>query len=101
AAEYIAVQQLITGGKQMLVLGPSGTALQGSFLLNGINGSLDSLAIPKGVIAIENYGSTSGNLVLGGTLLNAGHIFALSTEANINHGAVTASNIVNKASGVI
>ena len=54
AAEYVAIQQVLSSGSQSLVLGKNGAASGGSFSINALGASqLDNLVVPKNVTAID------------------------------------------------
>ncbi len=100
-AELVAAQQVLSGGKQTLVINSSGVATGGTFSLNGntvgaldgaLKGNISGLDISKGVTALDTVGSLS----LGGTLVNQGKLDIGAAGQTLD--TISASNITN-ASG--
>ena len=102
AAEYAAVQQVLHTGVQSLDISGAGAAVAGRFAVNQLPASvLDSLAIPKGVTVIQDFGKSAGRLVLPGSLTNVGSFFAVSTNANVTTADLAASSIYNGVNGLL
>jgi len=100
-AELVAAQQVLSGGKQTLVINASGVATGGTFSLNGstvgaldgaLKGNISGLDISKGVTAVDSLSSLS----LGGTLVNQGKLDIGASGQTLD--TISASNITN-ASG--
>lgn len=99
AAQYIAAQQVLLTGSQEILLGTGGSAVGGSFFVNN-TGSIDSLVIPHGVTAINDFGH-SGVLSLLGNLQNNGAFYAVSSNQSISTASIFAGNIVNGSTGLL
>ena len=102
AAESIALQQVLAGGQQSLLLGDQGHAIGGSFnLSSGIgSGMLSGLVVPTGVTAIHDFGLVS-NLNLTGNFNNAGNFYAISSNSAVTAANISALNIFNQAGGLL
>jgi hypothetical protein len=104
AAELIAAEQVISGGKQELTINARGAATGGFFdLSNGtvsaldkaLGGSIGSLVISHGVKAVDSL----NNLALSGSLVNLGSITGTTTGAQDKTSeTITAANIINSGS---
>lgn len=100
-AEHIAVQQKIATGDQSILLGALGNAVGGTFNIHSdISGAIDSLVIPFGVTAIHDFG-VSPQLNIIGNLSNSGSLFGISTNAAVQTGIISASNIFNQSGGLL
>lgn len=105
SAEFVALQQVIDGGSQSLVVDQSGKGVDGSFTLNSIddagrNIKASSLTVSAGVDAIGNFGRRSDFKVTR-ELVNYGNIYALSDDASGNKASIGARNITNHTDATI
>jgi len=101
AAEFVALQQVLSTGHQTLRLASSGTAKGGSFQLTpDLTQQVSSLVVPKGVIAVDDFART-GNLNLSGDLTNAGTFYAFSSSPAVMTASVSAANIFNQPGAVL
>lgn len=85
-AELLAVTQLMTTGRQTLMLNTSGAATGGSAVVSAASAlnSLSALSIPKGV-SILSVGTTGANaLTVTGAVNLAGSLFALQRAAGLD-----------------
>jgi hypothetical protein len=100
-AERLAVFQVISTGRQSLLLGTSGNAVGGRFTV-GPNFSqyVSSLTVPAGVTAIDHL-TTSSTLSLQGNLINAGTFFVVSSNPSLRTANIGAYNISNLAGALI
>lgn len=99
-AEHIAVQQKIATGDQSILLGALGNAVGGTFNVHSdISGAIGSLVIPAGVTAIHDFGVSQLNIT--GNLSNSGNLFGISTNAAVQSGIISASNIFNQSGGLL
>ncbi|MBX3151683.1 hypothetical protein KF728_16125 [Candidatus Obscuribacterales bacterium] len=95
AAEYIAVQQMLSQNQQELSVGAGGTATGGSFDLNQPGGTrINNLVVPQNVSAINNF-SSNRSVNLSGDLTNLGSIYGLSTSNRVRSGVISADDINN------
>lgn len=99
-AQYVAANQVLSGGSQQLLLGSAGNAVGGSFAIHQTNYPLGNLVVPQGVTAIHDFG-VGAPLNLSGTLTNAGTIYALSSNESVNSAAIASTNIVNQQGALI
>lgn len=101
AAEFVALQQIVSGGNQNLGLDAAGRAVSGNFAVHALSQSvLNNLAIPSGVTAIHDFGAANTLNVLG-NLTNNGTLFAVSTNAATTIANIAASNIFNNANALL
>ncbi len=101
AAERLAVYQLVSTGKQSIILSGLGNATGGSLSLGAhFSQYVSGLVIPTNVTAIKNF-SLSSSLNLSGNLTNAGSIVGIVTSPNTTSGLISATNISNLAGGSI
>lgn len=105
SAEYVALQQVVDGGSQSLVIDKSGRGVDGSFTLNtiddaGRNIKASSLTVSAGVDAIGNFGRNS-EFRITRELVNYGNIYALSDDASGTKATIGARNITNHADAAI
>ncbi|MDZ4835519.1 MAG: hypothetical protein SGJ27_17225 [Candidatus Melainabacteria bacterium] len=105
SAEFVALQQLIDGGSQSLIIDQSGRGVDGSFTLNSIddagrNIKASSLTVSAGVDAIGNFGHNS-DFKIRRELVNYGNIYALSDNAAGDKANIGARNITNHADATI
>lgn len=95
AAEYIAVQQMLSQNQQELSVGAGGTATGGSFDLNQPGGTrINNLVVPQNVSAVNNF-SSNRSVNLSGDLTNLGSIYGLSTSNRVRSGVISADDINN------
>lgn len=100
-AELMAVMQVLNGGVQSLKLGADGNAVRGRFsLAPSFAAQLTGLVIPQGVKLVQDFG-TLASLSFTGDLVNAGKIFAFSSNAAQTSATFGAQNIFNQSTGVI
>ncbi len=98
AAEMVAVYQVIDSGRQAIQIGVHGNAVGGSVVITSrLARNLGSLLIPQGVTVIDNASA----LTLGGSLINSGTLFAVSTGPGVTAASITAANIMNRQGGII
>src|SRR4030095_9015817 len=102
AAEYLAVQQVLSSGQQSLLLNRRGAAVGGSFSVAGdtFQGSINKMVVPRGVSALFDAASLQ-SLNLSGNLRNAGNIYAFSTDSSIASAIISANNVVNQHGALI
>jgi hypothetical protein len=101
AAEFVALQQIVTGGTQNLGLDAAGRAVSGNFNVHSLPQSvLNSLTIPTGVSAIHNF-AASNTLNLVGNLTNNGTLYAVSTNSGTTVANIAASNIFNNVNALL
>ncbi|MBS1992719.1 MAG: hypothetical protein JSS83_19510 [Cyanobacteria bacterium SZAS LIN-3] len=109
AAELVAAQQVLSGGKQEITINANGIATGGHFNLNNttvsaldaaVGGNVGSLVISRGVHALDSL----SNLSLMGSLINLGSL-VVGVEPGKAGGqtvdAISAANIYNGLGGVI
>ncbi len=97
-AESVALNQVLGGGTQSLVLDASGRAVGGQFNLFGNN--LSQVVIPTGVTAVRDFG-TAGSITITGNLSNSGNLFAISSNSQFNTALISASNIFNNQGALL
>jgi hypothetical protein len=95
----VALQQVLAGGGQSLVLGINGNAVGGRMVLSA-GQLLSSLTVPHGVTLVRNFAGST-NLSLAGNLINSGTIYALSTSPTANVAGISARDLVNNSGGLI
>jgi len=101
AAEYVAIQQVLTGRPQAIALNSAGAATGGTFSLNAVDKSnINSLVVPAGVTAIENV-SRNANIVVNGDINNYGSIYAVSSNPKLISATISALGIFNELGGSI
>ena len=106
AAEYVAIQEVLNGGTQSLVIAKNGAATGGDVDLNQISTlKVGELIIPKNVAGLDNLSINGGSLSFTGDLLNYGAIDGIaglnSTSANTNALVIAALSIINESGGTI
>jgi len=104
AAEFVALQQIIGGESQSLVVDNSGRGVDGQFNLSNISDAgrnirTSSLVIPTSVDATGNF-AKNGDIRLTGNLVNNGTIYATSDKAGVT-AKIGARNITNSADALI
>lgn len=94
-AEFVALSQIMTTGRQTLSLNAAGTAIGGNFALSAaLSQAISALSIPQGVTVVRNFGAASA-LSLAGNLTNAGTFYAFSSSPTVTTASITAANITN------
>jgi hypothetical protein len=94
----VAVYQVIDSGRQAIQIGVHRNAVGGSVVITSrLARNLGSLVIPQGVTVIDNASA----LTLGGSLINSGTLFAVSTDPDVKEASITATNIMNRHGGLI
>lgn len=99
AAEFVALQQVIDGDAQSLVVDGSGRGVDGSFNLGSIDNAgrsikASSLTISEGVEAIGNFGRNSDFKVTR-ELINYGDMYALTSNTANNKANIGARDVTN------
>src|SRR5207302_9334414 len=74
-AEALAVMQLLTTGRQSIVLNAGGAAAGGSVSLTGANSAASTMVIPRGVTVLDNLATSNNALSIAGNLSNAGSLY--------------------------
>lgn len=97
AAQYVAIQQVLTQSPQSLNVSSEGTASGGSFSLNSAARHVNDLVIPQSVSAVNNFANNK-SINLSGDLTNLGSIYALSTDNKVRGGVISADDINNGGS---
>ena len=98
AAEQVALQQVLATGTQSLSLNATGQATGG--VLNLTQTALSNLTVPSGVSVLHDFG-TQPTINVGGSINNAGRLFAFSTNASQSTGLIAAAQIINQRGGLI
>lgn len=96
SGQITALQQVLTTGRQSIVLGANGSAIGGSV---HVSANHDTVSIPTGVTAIFN--ATQGILNVAGNLTNAGNFYLVSNGASAITASIVAQNIFNLNGGLI
>lgn len=100
-AENIALQQVLSAGRQSLILGKDGSAIGGSAQVTLSSSlALSTLVIPSGVTVSRNFG-TAGALNVIGNIVDSGSFFAFSTNTQTTTAAISASNIFVQPGGLL
>src|SRR5262249_37648435 len=100
AAEYLAVQQVLSGAGQSLVLNGQGRAVGGSFKFSADLGPVNKFVVPHGVTGFMDAASLP-SLDISGNLRNSGNIFAYSSNSSIGSASINADNIYNHNGAMI
>lgn len=101
AAEFVAVSQVLSSGRQTIQLNVNGAAFGGSFgLTDSLARSMAQLVVPTGVSVIHNFAQTDA-LVLPGNLTNSGNYYAVSSNPQVVNASISAANIVNQSGALI
>jgi hypothetical protein len=98
-AQAAALQQVLAGGSQSLVLGHLGNAVGGHAVVPA-GSQFSSMTVPRNVTVIADF-SANALLNLSGNLVNSGALYAASTNASINSATLMATNINNNLNGII
>jgi hypothetical protein len=100
-AEYLAVNQVISGGIQKLIIDTLGAASGGSFVFNTQTGrGIGNLNVPAHVTAVDNIAALS-SLNVAGDLTNSGTLLAITTNPHLHNANISALDIDNLAGGLI
>lgn len=100
-AEHIALQQVLTGQGQSLILGELGNAVGGSFVIPAdLPASLNDFRLPEGVTAVHDFASR-GKLDFAGSFVNAGTFYAVSSAASPAAAAISAHGVINQAGALL
>ncbi len=101
AGEYVAIQQVLSGGKQEIVLGSGGAATGGTFSINAADkGNVTNLVVPAGVTAID-AASKNSTISVNGDLTNYGSLDVISRGSSPASTLISATDITNEAGAVI
>jgi hypothetical protein len=87
-----AVAQVLSGGRQTLLVGLNGAASGGNLILTSAS-SLTALAVPRGVTIVRDFGASQLNVT--GNLTNSGTLYALSTNHDLTNAVISAVDVVN------
>jgi hypothetical protein len=100
-AELAALNQVLTSGRQGLLLNHLGTAIGGTLNLNASAAqSTAQLSIPHNVTVLTNF-SASNLFSVTGNITNFGTLYAYSTSALNTSGTFAADNILNDSGALI
>jgi hypothetical protein len=99
-AEYLACQQVLTTGRQTLMLGELGNAVGGRFMVASST-LFSDLLVPRGVTVFDRVSSTAQSLSVTGLLQNAGTLSVINSLAGIVNTSIQAAAIENLAGGII
>jgi hypothetical protein len=94
AAQYVAIQQVISQSPQSISVSSDGTATGGSFSLNQSASHVNDMVIPQSVSAVSNF-AADRSIKLSGDLTNMGSIYGLSTSNRVRSGVISADDINN------
>lgn len=95
AAQYVAIQQVLSSNPQSISVSAQGTASGGSFALDQAAAShVNNLLIPQSVSAVNNF-ANNRSVNLSGDLTNLGSIYGLSTSNRVRSGVIAADDINN------
>lgn len=98
AAEYVAIQQVLSQSPQSISVSAQGTASGGSFALDQAAAShVNNLVIPQSVSAVNNF-ANNRSVNLSGDLTNLGSIYGISTSNKVRSGVIAADDINNSGS---
>lgn len=91
AAEFVAIQEVLSHKDQTLQLDTQGIATGGSFSLNQADSvKVGELVIPVGVSAVDNF-SANHSLTFTGDLTNDGSIYGTSSNGSVASGTIRAA----------
>ena len=99
-AEFVAIQQVLSAGRQSLNLNTAGAATSGQFIVGDKSTPLSGLLVPHGVTGVDVFSNGASTNVLG-NLTNFGSIFGLSQNSSVTAGTIAAQNILNAQGGLI
>jgi hypothetical protein len=101
AAEFIALQQILSSGMQSLQIGATGAAVGGSFSLSALLAqTVGNLTVPQQVRMAQDFALIK-KLDLTGNLTNMGTLDAFSSDAKVGTAEINALNIFNNSGAVI
>lgn len=105
AAEYVAVKQVLVGGKQELTVDANGIATGGNVDLSQVSATrntmkADGLTVASGVTAVGDLAKNS-SFRLSGDLNNYGSVYAVASEKGRYAGEIHAENITNNEGALI
>jgi hypothetical protein len=102
-AEFAALNQINSSGRQTLNVSTAGSATGGRFNIGADLGSnIGSLVIPQGVNALGDFSKITGaSFTLPGNLTNSGALYGYSTNTAVNTATFNAQNIINNIGGLI
>lgn len=105
AAEYVAVKQVLVGGKQELTVDANGIATGGNVDLSQVSATrntmkADGLTVASGVTAVGDLAKNS-SFRLSGDLNNYGSVYAVASEKGRHAGEIYAENITNNEGALI
>ncbi|HEY9870794.1 MAG TPA: hypothetical protein V6D08_16640, partial [Candidatus Obscuribacterales bacterium] len=100
-AEYVAAMQVMRSGQQSLLIDAAGSAAGGSVNLSAhLNNRVESLLVPAGVTAVHDFGADR-TFNLAGNLTNAGALYAISSNPQVDTARIVANNIFNQQNAVL
>ncbi len=100
-AERLATWQVFSTGQQSIQLGAQGNAVGGTFNMgSNFTQYVSGVVIPSGVTCVRDFGTASA-LNLTGNLVNAGTLFAVSSNPQVTTATFAASNITNLQGGLL
>jgi len=100
-AETVALQQVLLGGRQSLILGALGNATGGRIRMTPqLAANVSDLVVPRNVTLINDFAST-GPLNLIGNLTDAGRFLAISTSPRLTDAVISAANILVAQGGLL
>src|SRR5262249_56003765 len=101
AAEYAALQQVLTTGTQTLAVGRDGNAVHGTLNLTpDLSAVISGLVIPQRVTVIKDFGQGT-SLDISGNLSNSGKFFAVSSNSSVTNAVINANNILNSSGAIL
>ena len=100
AAQYVAIQQVLSTGKQEITITANGAANGGDFSLNAIGKNTTSLVVPTNVTAVDTV-TRGGNIRFAGDLTNYGSIDAVAANSHVVSGTISALDITNESGATI
>ncbi|MDZ4836956.1 MAG: hypothetical protein SGJ27_24500 [Candidatus Melainabacteria bacterium] len=105
AAEYAALNQQLSSGKQDLKLNDQGAAINGSLNLNVVSDdgksiNTSALVIPEGVAVFGDFGRHADGIRVKNDLVNYGSLYASSSNSR-GTAIIGARDVDNFASGLI
>jgi hypothetical protein len=101
AGEFVAIQQVLSGGTQGVKLNHAGAATGGTFSLNAVDTpNVTALVIPKSVAALDDF-SKNAIISVNGDLTNYGSIYGVTTSGAALSGTISASGITNEPGAII
>jgi hypothetical protein len=98
SAQAAAIEQVLSTGKQPLILGSAGNAVGGSLVLP--DQQFNHLVIPRGVDVVRDF-SSNALMSLAGNLVNKGTFYAVSTNPANDLATITANHIMNSTNALL